>query len=159
MIGAVRDWLTSIVLVSMLVSVAQAMIPEGAIRKIASFTSGLILLVALLRPLLGVDLGRLELGLEGYRDAIEERQEELSAAADAEMAAIIEKQTAAYISDKADALGLTVTVRVSVKLGPEGVAVPWSAEVRGQHSEELAAYMERELGIPEERQVWIDAES
>ena len=53
MIGAVRVWLTSIVMVTLLLSVAQTLIPEGTIRKIAGFTGGLILLVALLRPVLG----------------------------------------------------------------------------------------------------------
>ena len=54
--GALREWLTSLVAVSMLLSVAQTLVPEGSIRKIASFTGGLILLVVLLRPLL--EIGR-----------------------------------------------------------------------------------------------------
>ena len=129
MIGAVRVWLTSIVMVTLLLSVAQTLIPEGTIRKIAGFTGGLILLVALLRPVLGADLERLHLDLGDYERAIEERQEELASAGNAELKALIESQTAAYISDKADALGLEVTVRVEAEAGADGIAVPAAADI------------------------------
>ena len=102
--GALREWLTSLVAVSMLLSVAQTLVPEGSIRKIASFTGGLILLVVLLRPLLGADLSHLDLHLEDYERAIGQRQEELGAAGEAELAGIIEERTAAYISAKASKL-------------------------------------------------------
>ena len=61
--------------------------------------------------------------------------------------------------DKAAQLGLSVTVRVETETGAEGVPLPSAAEVEGPRSEELAAYMERELGIPRERQVWHENES
>ena len=159
MIGAVRVWLTSIVMVTLLLSVAQTLIPEGTIRKIAGFTGGLILLVALLRPVLGADLERLHLDLGDYERAIEERQEELASAGNAELKALIESQTAAYISDKANALGLEVTVRVEAEAGADGIPVPAAADIQGARSEELASYMENELGIPRERQVWHEREN
>ena len=37
MIGALREWLTSIVVVTLLLSVAQTLVPEGSIRRVASF--------------------------------------------------------------------------------------------------------------------------
>ena len=154
MIGAVREWLSAVVAVAMLLTVAQTLMPEGTVRKIASFTGGLILLVALLQPVLGADLSRLDLDPDAYAAAIQERQAELEAAGSTELTERIETQTAAYISDKADALGLTVTVRVVTRPGEGGVPVPWSAEVTGPRSEALAAYMEQKLGIPRGRQVW-----
>ena len=157
--GALREWLTSLVAVSMLLSVAQTLVPEGSIRKIASFTGGLILLVVLLRPLLGADLSRLDLHLEGYERAIGQRQEELASAGEAELAGIIEERTAAYISDKADTLGLAVKVQVETKPAGDGVPVPWRAELWGPRSPALATYMEEELGIPGERQVWHEGEN
>lgn len=154
MIAAVREWLTSIVVVTMLLSVAQTLVPEGTIRRIASFTGGLILMTALLRPLLGADLERLRLDFGDCEAAIEERQEELEAAEKEELARLIAERTAAYIWDKANTLGLTVTVRVETEPGEGGVPVPSSVHLEGPRSEELASYMERELGIPRERQVW-----
>ena len=157
--GALREWLTSLVAVSMLLSVARTLVPEGSIRKISSFTGGLILLVGLLRPLLGGDLSRLDLHLEDYEQAIGQRQEELASAGEAELAGIIEERTAAYISDKADTLGLAVKVQVETKPAGDGVPVPWRAELWGPRSPALATYMEEELGIPGERQVWHEGEN
>ena len=157
MIGAVREWLSAVVAVAMLLTVAQALTPEGTIRKIASFTGGLILLVTLLQPVLGADLSRLDLNLDTYGQAIQKR--ELEEAGSVELTERIETQTAAYISDKADALGLTVTVRVETQPGASGVPVPWSAEVTGPRSEALAAYIEEELGIPRGRQIWHEVET
>jgi hypothetical protein len=159
MMGALREWLTSLVAVSLLLSAAQSLIPEGSIRKIASFTGGLILLAALLYPLPGVDLSRLELHLEKYARDIEVRQEELTADGAAELTAIIEERTAAYISDKADALGTPVRAKVRAEPDETGVPVPWSAELWGQESRSLAAWIAGELNIPEERQVWHEGEN
>ena len=152
--GALREWLTSVVTVSVLLAVAQTMIPEGTVRKIGAFTGGLILLVTLLQPLLGVDFEDLELRLEQSREAVEQRQQELEQAGEREVAELIERQTAAYIWDKADALGLDLSAEVRVERGPDGIPLPVSATLTGTYSEALSAYLERELGIPRERQVW-----
>ena len=109
--------------------------------------------------MLRTDLSRLDLDLDAYTRAVEERQVELEQARDAELASVIASRTEAYILDKAARLGLSLTVRVETETGAEGVPLPWAAEVSGPRSEELAAYMERELGIPRERQVWHETES
>ena len=152
--GALREWLTSVVVVSVLLAVVQTLIPEGTVRKIGAFTGGLILLVTLLQPLLGVDFEALELRLEQSRETVEQRQQELEQAGERELAELIERQTAAYIWDKADALGLDLSAEVRVERGPDGIPLPVSATLTGTYSEALSAYLERELGIPRERQVW-----
>lgn len=40
MMHAIQEWLAAVVVVAMLLSVVQVLIPEGPIRKIASFTGG-----------------------------------------------------------------------------------------------------------------------
>ena len=154
MIAALRAWLTAIVTVTLLLSVAQTLIPEGSLRKVASFTGGLILLIVMLRPVLGADLERLDLDLDAYAAAIQERQADLEAVQQAELAAGIAARTEAYIKDKAASLGLAVDVRVKTAENAEGVPLPAAVDIAGPPSEELAAYMERELGISRERQVW-----
>lgn len=143
MMEAVRAWLTSVVLVSVLLSAAQSLIPPGTVRKAAGFTGGLILLLVLLRPVLGADLELLELA---------DTQTEA-------MASIIAEQTEAYILDKAGELGLEVTVRVETRTEGNGIPVPWSAELTGSWSQALASALETELGIPAERQVWHEREA
>ena len=154
MMSAVREWLTAIVAVSILLSLVQTLIPEGSIRKIAGFTGGLLLLIVLIRPIPGVDFQRLQLDLSDYEAAVSERQAELQQAEQEDMIQLIESRTGAYISDKAKALGLSVEVRVNTKTGPEGVPIPVSVQLRGPYSELLAVYIEEELGITRERQVW-----
>ena len=130
MIGLIRQWLTAVVLVTMLLSVAQTLVPEGTVRKITSFIGGLLLLVVMLQPLLRTDLGQ----------GIAER-------------------TAAYISDKAAGLGLTVTVRVETEPGADGTPLPERVYLEGTKSEELSHWLAEELGIPAERQVWNGQET
>lgn len=156
MVAALREWITSVVMVTLLLSVTQTLLPEGGVRKLASFTGGLILLVALTRPLLGTELERLELDLEPYRQAVQERQAELRESGEKELSELIAQRTAAYIWDKAEELGLQVAVRVTVEPDENGVPVPAAVEVTGPPSEELADYLERELGISRERQDWKD---
>ncbi|MBP3509711.1 stage III sporulation protein AF [Oscillibacter sp.] len=154
MIGALREWLTSIVVVTLLLSVVQTLVPEGSIRRVASFVGGLILLAVLMRPVLGTDLERLQLDLGGYEQELKNAREELASSRETELTERIEERTAAYISDKADALGLKVAVRVEATTGPDGVSLPEKVELTGPYSRELADFMTRELGIPAERQVW-----
>lgn len=156
MVAALREWITSVVVVTLLLSVTQTLLPEGGVRRIASFTGGLLLLVALLHPVLGADLKRLEWELEPYRAAVRDRQEELEEAGEKELSALIAQRTAAYIWDKAEELGLQVAVRVTVEPDENGVPVPAAVEVTGPPSEALADYLERELGISRERQDWKD---
>ena len=145
MMEAVRAWLTSVVLVSVLLSAAQSLIPPGTVRKAAGFTGGLIL--------------HLELDFDHYQAAVEERQEELADTQTEAMASIIAEQTEAYILDKAGELGLEVTVRVETRTEGNGIPVPWSAELTGSWSQALASALETELGIPAERQVWHEREA
>lgn len=94
MIEAVQEWLRAVVVTALLLSVVQTLLPEGNVRRIASFSGGLILMLVLLRPLLGTDLSALELDLAPYREAIEERQAELEAESDQELEQLIAERRA-----------------------------------------------------------------
>jgi stage III sporulation protein AF len=154
MIEAVREWIQSIVMVAMLLSVGQAMIPEGQIRKIFSFTGGLVLIVVLMQPVLGLEVGVLMEPLEEYEQQVSAQTEEIEKTVRAEQEAIIEQNLEAYISDKTDTLEEGGTVRIRAETAEDGTVI-LSAELVGQPSESLAEYLEQELGIPRERQVWI----
>ena len=154
MIEAVREWIQSIVMVAMLLSVGQAMIPEGQIRKIFSFTGGLVLIVVLMQPVLGLEVGVLMEPLEEYEQQVSAQTEEIEKTVRAEQEAIIEQNLEAYISDKTDTLEEGGTVRIRAETAEDGTVI-LSAELVGEPSESLAEYLEQELGIPRERQVWI----
>ncbi len=152
MMEHVRQWLSSIVVVSLLLSVVQSLVPKGSLRRVASFLSGLVLLAVLLEPLPKLDLEGLE--LRGLQEETEKVRRQLETEQETALKAGIAEQTEAYISDKAAALGLTVQARVETRTGGDGVPLPWSVEVEGGYAEELAQWIEAELDIPRERQVW-----
>ena len=154
MMAAARAWLTAVVSVTLLLSVVQTLIPKGSLREIASFVGGLLLLAVLLRPLGSVDLSAVSLDFAPYRQTVERRQTELENEGQKELMGLIEDELASYIWDKAADLGLTLRVQVTVEPDGSGVPVPVSVELTGPKSEALSRWLETELGVPAERQVW-----
>lgn len=150
---AVREWLTAVIMVTMLLSVAQTLVPEGRIRKIFSFSGGLVLMLVLLQPVLEMDPDAMTWRPESYEKQIRACREELEQSARTEWETIIEQETTAYILDKADALGLEISAEVQAETREEGLPV-LTAELTGEPSEILEKYLTEELGIPRERQVW-----
>lgn len=158
MIAALREWLTGVVAVAVLLYLVRCLLPQSAVRRAADFTGGLIFLAALLQPLSQLSRTAQLPDYDAWRQEIEARQEELEELQQEELSAVIAQRTAAYISHEADALGLDLEVFVETRSGEDGVAVPCAAVVTGPYSEALAAIMAQDLGIPRERQVWHERE-
>jgi stage III sporulation protein AF len=154
MMTAVREWLVAVVAASLLISLSQSLIPEGTIRRAAAMTGGLILLVTMLQPLVGLTGGRIRLDFGALTEEIDARQEELQQSSAEELKRIIEDKAQAYISDKARTLGLACTAQVTARMGEDGVPVPYEAVLYGTPSAQLSDAVQQELGIPKERQIW-----
>ena len=154
MMAAAREWLTAVAAVTLLLSVAQLLVPPGNLREIASFVGGLILLVAIMQPLLKIDLSDIQLDFSSYQGAVEQRQAELENTQKEELTSLIEAETEAYISDKAKSMGLTLKVRVTAEADEGGMPVPVRVEITGPWSGGLSGWLETELGLSAERQVW-----
>ena len=153
MMAAARAWLTAVVSMTLLLSVVQTLMPKGSLR-VTSFVGGLLLLAVLLRPLGSVDLSAVSLDLSAYRQTVEQRQAELEQDGQKELVGLIEAELESYIWDKAADMGLTLRVQVTVEPDGSGVPVPVSVELTGPRSETLSRWLETELGVPAERQVW-----
>ena len=154
MMTSVREWLIGLVVVTLLLSVVQMLIPKGTLRQIASFVGGLLLLAALLRPLLSAVPVQLELELDVYRSQIQQREAEFVQEETAALQTLIAEQTASYISEEAARLGVSVTVQVETVPGEDNVPLPWSVQLTGTRSQALSEWIASELAIPAERQVW-----
>ena len=89
-----------------------------------------------------------------FVEAVEQRQAELEASQKEELASLIESEMETYISDKAKSMSLTLRVQVTAEPDGSGVPVPVRAELTGPRSEELSRWLDAELGLPAERQVW-----
>ena len=127
-----RSWLLSVTACAVLVSIAQQLTDGGAMKKIVRFVGGMVLMLAMLRPLLSLNA------------------EQNSALGDS-----IAARTQAYIEDKASSLGLSVRAEVQTALR-DGVPFPDSVTLYGENSAALSAYIVQELGIAEENQLWIE---
>ena len=157
MIAAVRTWLTAVAAVSLLLSVVQYITPKGTLRDTASFIGGLLLLLVLLQPVRKAALpDDVHMGLAEYEKQVETYRTKLEEERKKKLGTLRESETEAYILDKAARMGLTVRIKVGTEENSEGVPVPVSAELTGTPSRELSRWIEAELGIPVERQVWLN---
>lgn len=154
MIGAVRAWLVGLIAASLLVSVADSLLPEGGVKKIAGFTGGLILLLSLIQPVLHIQPGSVAEGLGDYSAQIEALQESYTEKNKETLEQLIADKTQAYIEDKATGLGLVCSPVVTVALDESGVPYPAEAALDCPENEALAALLETDLGISRERQTW-----
>ena len=125
MIGALRTWLLSIIAAGLVLSILYALLPKGRLRPIVRTAGGVVLMLVILRPLTELDLEGFAVSYDDYAREIRELTEQYRAADTAELAAIIERETAAYISDKGAALGVNCHAVVETELR-SGVPYPWT---------------------------------
>ena len=162
MLEAIGQWLTGITCAALIAALAERLTPAGPVRRIGRLTCGLVLLTVLLAPLLPLRedtlsgaLAEYRLELEDYRRALEEENRTV-------MKSIIEEQCAAYIQDKADALGIPCTVEVQAEELEGGWPAPRHVTVDGQLTQEqrgaLTALIEAEFAVPAEEQTYISQE-
>lgn len=131
-----RSWLLSITCAAMIAALADALCPGGFPRKLIRSAGGLLLLLAVLGPIKQLDsrelsgiLAKYQAQYGGYAETVAEENQ-------GRTKAIIERQTAAYISDKAAALGIEeAQVWVTCRLTQEGFPAPQSVKVRGRGDE------------------------
>lgn len=150
--GVIKDWLLSVTAAALIVALAQALVPEGAVKKIGALVGGMVLLTVLLRPVAALDTEALTRWTAAYTpvgDTEINQGEQM-------MKSLIAQKTSAYIVDKGTALGFVCEAAVRVESDESGWPVPWEAEISGDFSREqrsaLSQVLEEELGIPTERQ-------
>ena len=157
MTGFVRSWLLGVTAAALVLALAEALAPEGAVKKVCRLAGGMALLLAAAGPVLdALDGSALTRGVEGWRDRSQRYEQELEEQNEQLYLAIIEEETAAYVMDKARELGFECAAEVTWSYDEQGVPRPWEASARGTWTPEQRAGLERlleeELGIPAQRQ-------
>ena len=148
-----REWIMSLVAVSLLSALVRSLVGSGSLRRAADFICALALLAALLRPLPGIRWEELLPDADAYAARAERMQLQLERQQESDLASGIAERTAAYISDKAGC-----AVRVETKM-ENGVPLPWRAELERDYERELSAWISETVGIPKERQAWHGGEN
>ena len=148
-----RTWLIGVLSAALILALIYVLIPKGSIRSIAQLTGGLILILAILQPLLQLDLSNLQWQYREYEMQIDEQIAVYQEDRREELRTIIETETAAYISDKGSELGLTCHPVVTVTLR-EDVPYPTEVTLDIPRNEPLSRYIAQELDISAQHQHW-----
>ena len=150
--AAVKAWLLGVTLTALAAGLARQLAPQG--REQAAVR----LVLALLRPIAALrweDLPALEAGsfsAQTEEQAQAYRQEQTDA-----LSAIIAERLEAYIWDKGCELGLELAVTVTCTETESGVPLPDAVTIAGPYSAALSAWLTEEVGIPAEKQIWLEA--
>ncbi len=159
--SALREWLLGMCAAAMAITLADCLIPAGAVRKIGKLMGGLVLMITALQPLVGLDYSSLSaawasyrLEAAGYSAALETENTQL-------IKIIMEEQTSAYIQDKAAELGIHCTAQVTCQVLEDGTPYPAQAVIQGsltgQQQEQLRQLIEGDLAIPADEQQYEEA--
>ena len=151
MMEGVRQWLLGVTLTAFAGGLARQLAPAGREQGMVRLVGGLLLVLALLSP-----LGSWEwegLALPAFQEAAA-AEEDYRRQQEAALSAIIAEKTAAYIWDKAEELGLSCTVEVTVAAGENGIPLPDTVIITGPYDPGLSALIEKEVGIPAGKQIW-----
>lgn len=151
MMEVISSWLLGITGAAILAAVADGLIPPGPIRRVGKMVCGLVLLVAVLRPVIQMDGATLELLSQNWQGEMDEYTQRLQEGQDQQMKLVIEGQCSAYIVDKAAQLGAACQAKVSCIQTGEGIFLPQSAHIVGeftlQQQQELMQALEEDLGL------------
>lgn len=155
----IRNWILGVTCAAMLVAVADSVTPPGTVKKLAKLTGGLVLLLAVIRPLMGLDYQSLSLALAENRFEWEEDAAGKGSALGTDlMKSIIAERTGAYILDKANALGVRCAVEVECAVGEENLPYPVSVCITGKLTQSQRETLEREIeadfAIPADQQLY-----
>ena len=147
----------SIVAAAMVCAIARIFLNgKSATGRIAYLLSGILMAFTVISPLGNITFQ----GIAAYWDGLSEDAQKYvsdgTAMAENQKADIIKSQSEAYILDKADRMGLQISVEVELD-GHNGnipCAVVISGTVSPYAREQLGAFVEDTLGIAKENQKW-----
>ena len=157
--SGIRGYFLGIVSVSMIAGIITALQSgKTGVSKLVKLIAGLVLSLYVITPVETLSTGDLleqwDIELGQGSDAVEYGQ---SIAAQ-EKAKIISDQTAAYILDKANGMGLEVRVDVILEGDdwPMPIAVTLSGRASPYHRKALEEMLVRDLEIPRENILWTE---
>lgn len=146
---------------SILCGVVCSIMPEGSVKRVAGILCSCVLIITAVSPLRDFDFDYYAHLITNYREReaeINRRGDEISERLNR---TVIQAECEAYISDKAEKLGLNIkSAKVELKWNADSAWVPYSAQITADIApagrKKLADVLLAELGILPERVEWID---
>lgn len=162
MIEMMRQWLISVTCAALIAALAESLMPKGGVGQIGKLVCAMVLVCAMLRPVLAVEVPNPNETLDAIYERIRAEQTVLQGRSEAMMKTLIERDSGAYIVDKAAGLGVVCQAQVECVRAEGGTWLPYSAYITGQMEDgqrkELTAAIQNELGILPEHQVYAGGE-
>ena len=156
---ALRNWVVGLAGAAMVTAVAMTVTPEGKVKKIVALICGLVTIVALVRPISGIDFRNFARNIASYQKIADSFSDQVAGADEKLTRLIIEDKTASYILDKGKSLGISdLEASVTAAWCDDGYWYPSGARLTTNADREvrdkLSQSIEAELGIPPEELIW-----
>ena len=147
--GAIREYFLQIVAVCMIAAICNSIVKNQLIARVIRLVSGILILLVVIAPLAKVDIASLsdvfgettQVDKDAYHTAFCEQ---------------VQAATQEHIERIAQEYGVCVKTEVTVSDDevpiPVGITIIGSPNV--QQFSQLSDYIESQLGIPKEEQVW-----
>lgn len=162
MIETMRQWLISVTCAALIAALAESLMEKGGAGQIGKLVCAMVLVCVMLRPVLAVDGPNPSETLDAIYARIQEKETVLQEHRRTMLKTLIERDSAAYIVDKAAEFGIVCQVQMECVSGEGGIWVPYSVHITGQmeddHREKLTGVIQNELGILPEHQVYAGGE-
>jgi hypothetical protein len=152
-----KAYLLRVTAAAILAAVLGRMSGKNAAGRATRLGAGLLVLLTALGPLGSADTvsAAKQLAKWGASDPLTTQNFEMET--NQLLSDLISQQAEAYILDKAQELGMQLTVQVTTQVS-DTYPVPWQVRLTGQWDqagrEALTQMISQELGVPEERQEW-----
>lgn len=152
--SALGQYILTVSVAAVMTSLIRCILTEGLTGEVMKLISGLILAITMLSPLKRIDLSPDMLTGFMNSETADLYCDAGAAMAETAISDIIQQETEAYILSKANEWNAQIQVDVSVQ-----ERIPNAVQIHGNVSPEMqrriTLFMEQDLGIPREKQVWI----
>ena len=154
-----RRYLFSLAAAALLCAMVKSLVPKGKMERVVSMLCGVFLAMTAMSPLAKWELPDFAAQLSKVQIAAEEAKTGVEIQSREALCAIIKEKTQTYIWDKAKELGLDVEVTVTVE-AKDGCPYPAAVHISGpctaSQRQALTGYIEENLAIGKERQLWTN---
>ncbi len=148
-----KNWIFSVIAVSALLSVAESIVPKGKFRTILRCGGGLVFLFAMLQPILQADWTGYSRAFTDWKWELDGMSEKYEENQRTELEKIIAEKTAAYIEEKAAAMGVVCDAEV-ICVDRDGVPFPSEIVMNIPYFDALSKQIDIDLDIKLDKQHW-----
>ena len=155
--SAVKGYLLSVSVCAFLVSLMIAILPEGGVKKVGNLIGALLMILAVVAPIAKIDVNRIAKSVTMFDMRTEEIRTGIEIQNRSVLSEVISERIETYILDKAEEIGVSISAEITLD-EEGGYPYPVYVLIKGAVSEEDKVYLEylieRDVGIPPERQEW-----